>query len=111
MFYKHRKKIIIIASILLIGFVCVMQTKNSRFDVGRNNLYNAAPANTLENKQKAIQRTANAYYLRGRNMQYESIKRDYLKAPEEATVDNIGFSTCHTFAYQISFFEDSFFLF
>ena len=101
MFYKHRKKIIIIASILLIGFVCVMQTKNSRFDVGRNNLYNAAPANTLENKQKAIQRTANAYYLRGRNMQYESIKRDYLKAPEEATVDNIGFSTCHTFAYQI----------
>ena len=80
MFYKHRKKIIIIAFILLIGFVCVMQTKNSRFDVGRNNLYNAAPANTLENKQKAIQRTANAYYLRGRNMQYESIKRDYLKS-------------------------------
>ena len=55
----------------------------------------------LTNEQKAIQEVANAYWRKDSNIQYESIKRNYLLSPEEATEDNILNTTCHTFAYQI----------
>ena len=53
------------------------------------------------NEQMAIQEVANAYFRKDSNIQYESMKRDYLLSPEEATEDCILNTTCHTFAYQI----------
>ena len=64
-------------------------------------LKSKASTEILLERQSAIKEVADAYYRKEKNMQYESIKRDYLKAPEQATVDTIEYSTCHTFAYQL----------
>lgn len=63
----------------------------------------------LENWQKAVLETANAFFLRGDSMQYEdsthvgnNIERSsYGKVPEEYTYNNVGYSNCAMFTHDV----------
>ena len=45
---------------------------------------------SIEDVQKALQEVAYSYYMRGKNIQYNTLKLDWFN-PEEATEQNINY--------------------
>ena len=87
---KLNKKVVLI----IIFFIMIFNTKGYSANIPNVN-------KELTEKQKAIIEVANAYWRKDSNIQYESMKRNYLLSPEAATKDDILNTTCHAFAYQI----------
>ena len=54
----------------------------------------------IEEVHKAFQEVAYSYYMRGKNIQYNSFKVDYF-SPEEASSQNIKYVVCSAFAYNV----------
>ena len=54
----------------------------------------------IEEVHKAFQEVAYSYYMRGKNIQYNSFKADYF-SPEEASSQNIKYVVCSAFAYNV----------
>ena len=54
----------------------------------------------IEEVHQAFQEVAYSYYMRGKNIQYNSFKIDYF-SPEEATSQNIKYVVCSAFAYDV----------
>lgn len=51
--------------------------------------------------QKLIKEVANAFYRKGSNIQYSTFGKTFLKAPEDATKDELIYTSCTCFAYQV----------
>ena len=61
-------------------------------------------ANTNSNyttEQKAIREVANAYYMKGINMQYDGWRLSQIYPPEEATSQRTTYSCCTNYTYSI----------
>ena len=54
----------------------------------------------IEEVHKAFQEVAYSYYMRGKNLQYNTFKADYF-SPEEASSQNIKYVVCSAFAYNV----------
>lgn len=105
---KKMRKCLLLS--LFIFFVVII----GLFSLGNcNTLYSLAARNSsvcekfisqdgknLSDYQKAIIATADAYWRRGINLQYEPRLKFY-RSPEEATEDNIQYGTCNTFTYDV----------
>lgn len=57
------------------------------------------PAKALTNEQNALMETANAYYRKGKNIQYCTYRKNANFSPEEATKDKEQFTVCSGFTY------------
>lgn len=66
----------------------------------KNPPFNEGNFERLNDFQKAIIATADAYWRRGTNLQYEP-RLKYYRSPEEATEDNIQYGTCNTFTFDV----------
>lgn len=98
---KLNKKVILVI-IVFIMVIMIFGTEKYSANIQENKNLNTQNMNKkLTEKQKAIVEVANAYWRKDSNIQYESMKRNYLVSPEAATKDDILNTTCHAFAYQI----------
>ena len=58
-------------------------------------------SNNLTNEQKALQEVAYAYYRQSNQLQYDSNRKSFNYAPEEATGQNSIYSVCSSFTYLV----------
>ena len=103
------KKIYLLLIILIIIFMLVLNLKfkstytlkSNSYEYNVSNEENAKEIN-LESCYKAIQEVAYSYYMRGKNIQYNSYKSSVsFYPPEEATNQNTNYTVCSAFVRNV----------
>lgn len=96
-----REKTLIYMSVVLflvtIGHICFMNKPIMNLNKVEEELYYTATSNSakIEDVQKALTETAYSYYMRGDNIQYNTMKANHsFFAPEEATDQNMNYVVC-----------------
>ena len=83
-----RKKYLFILGLIIIQLIVIIKGTT-------------VEANTYTTEQKAIREVANAYYMKGINMQYDGWRLSQTYPPEEATSQRTTYSCCTNYTYSI----------
>ena len=83
-----RKKCLFLIVLIIIHLIVIIKGTN-------------VEANTYTTEQKAIREVANAYYMKGNNMQYDGWRLSQTYQPEEATSQRTTYTCCTNYTYLI----------
>ena len=105
------KKIVLIFTIILLTLISIVlkgYISNNEQQINKNKTYSITKTYALNTKEqtdnmyKAIQEVAYSYYMRGTNIQYNSMKGNpSWFSPEETTSQNMNYLVCSAFAKNV----------
>ncbi len=89
---KDKKIIIILISLIIVTAILIFIFKGT---------YSLGDEFTAEDARLAVIETADAYYRKGINIQYDDYRRQNYMTPEEATEQNTLYMVCNNFVYNV----------